>query len=361
MTRKSGMKGSILVSSAVILGFLHLSCGADRFVTLDNFPLGECDNPVVLRTYFPDPGLERVVLSNYAMGERARKYSPGKGDVEGFVEPLPGIPAAIGVSFGPDLSLCWDTTECRLLYAWSGGFLDMTNYWGKPESGRRKGFGYLPSLVGDLIYLTRGSHPLAIFDHFTESLKPQYLGYTLVERVPEFRYEVGDAIVRVTIFPGESPMSIVKRYTIEGVNDWDYVETGYVFEKKEIDDATFEVTIQGRQLDAANSVPEEPAYTTDKPNVPWGEALYTDLGCFACHSKDGTRGHGPSFAGLYGAARSITGAGSIVADEAYIAESITDPMAKVVETYPAGYMPPYPLDKKQVKALTMFIKTLANE
>ena len=56
------------------------------------------------------------------------KYS-AKGDtfdIETMQDPIDGVPGAIAVNFGEDLSYCFDSTECRLLYIWQGGFMDMT-------------------------------------------------------------------------------------------------------------------------------------------------------------------------------------------------------------------------------------------
>lgn len=334
---------------------------SDGFVTYDNLPMGSPERPFVLRTYFPDPGLAREVLSNHGLGRRARNYSPGRGDVEGFDDPVTGIPGAIGVNFGPGLSICWDTTECRLLYAWQGGFLDMTNYWGSPDSGRRTRFGYVPELVGQLIYRAQGDHPLAIFATFTDAPAPRYRGYRLVEGVPEFSYALGDALVHVLIEPGDEPMTIRKRYRIEGADEFDYFEAGYRFETSKVEDGSFEVVIRGRSIDSV-TVEEEPEYSTEVPNTQWGEALYTMLGCIACHSLDGTRGHGPSFSGVYGSERPITGLDEPVdADAAYLRESIVNPMAKVVDGFPPGYMPPYPIEDDQIESLILFIQSFGNE
>ncbi len=357
------MKGRTL---GALIAFTFLSTdgsdGKDRFVTLDNEPLGTPEEPFVLRTYFPDPGLGREVLANHDLGFRARKYSPGKGDVEGFEDPIRGIPAAIGVNFGAELSYCWDTVECRLLYAWQGGFLKMDNYWGDPESGRRRSFGYLPELAGPIIYLAKGSHPLAIFDDFTETNAPVFRGYEMVDGVPEFRYQQGKATVRVRIVPGEEAMTFVKHYEISGVDETGYQETGYKQKIEKEGSLKFSVTITGRLETDSGASDGEPEYSTDKPNLEWGKALYTQLGCLACHSIDGTRGHGPSFAGVFGAERKIAGLGSaVVADEEYIVESIKNPMAKVVDGFPPGYMPPYPVPDEQIESLVLFIKTLANE
>ncbi len=352
----------------ILLVWLTLSATAlaetPPFINLSNQPLGTVESPLILRTYFPDPGLGPEVLPNHHLGYRARKYKPGKGDVEGFDDPVEGIPAAIGVNFGTTLSLCWDTTECRLLYAWQGGFLDMTNYWGEPESGRRKSFDYVPHLVGPLIYVARGSHPLAIFDNFVEDLSPKFLSYRLDKGVPVFAYMMGDIEVNVKIEPGEKPMSFVKHYTIKGAKEGTgYKETGYDFEVKKGDaENTFTVTVQGKVTQSKERIDTTLKFKTDKANKTWGEALYTQLGCFVCHSTDGTRGHGPTFTGLFGHEVKIQGQEApIKADEAYIRESIQNPMAKVVEGFPAGYMPPYPVEEKMIDSLILYIKSLKDE
>jgi len=335
---------------------------ADRFVTVDNEPLGTPEKPLLLRTYLPDPGLGREVLANHDLGFRARKYSPGKGDVKGFDDPIRGIPAAIGVNFGAGFSFCWDTTECRLLYAWQGGFLDMENYWGKPESGRRKSFGYIPELAGPLIYLAQGSHPLAVFDDFVETKAPVFKSYRIIDDIPEFEYVQGKATVRVRIVPGKEPMSFVKHYAVTGVDEVGYQESGYKFKVQNADPLTFTVTVTGRLVSGAGGDDPAPDYSTETPNLEWGKALYTQLGCLACHSTDGTRGHGPTFAGTFGSKRKITGRDEeVLADESYIVESIKDPMAKVVDGFPPGYMPPYPIPEEQIQSLVLFLKTLKNE
>ncbi|MDX1565659.1 MAG: hypothetical protein R3236_09650, partial [Phycisphaeraceae bacterium] len=71
-----------------------------------------------------------------------------------------------------------------------------------------------------------------------------------------------------------------------------------------------------------------------KPSAEKGARLYTQLGCIACHSLDGsTEGKtGPSWLGLYGSKRKLLKTGKVVtADEAYLRESILNPAAKVAE------------------------------
>ncbi len=71
----------------------------------------------------------------------------------------PGIAGAIAVNHGKTLSYAWDTTECRLLYAWRSGFLDMDPYWGREPAGGRANH-YIPKLLGRFVYRASGAAPL---------------------------------------------------------------------------------------------------------------------------------------------------------------------------------------------------------
>ena len=89
-----------------------------------------------------------------------------------------------------------------------------------------------------------------------------------------------------------------------------------------------------------------------------GEQVYATNGaCNACHTDDGTPKIGPTFKGLYGKSEQ-TSAGAVTVDDAYIAESIANPSAKVVNGFPP-VMPARPdLSEAEVKSLIEFIKTL---
>ena len=71
-----------------------------------------------------------------------------------------------------------------------------------------------------------------------------------------------------------------------------------------------------------------------------GERAAAELGCLRCHTLDGTPHLGPTFAGLYGTSVPLETGGSVKVDEAYITESMMDPLARIH----AGYqriMPSY--------------------
>lgn len=87
-----------------------------------------------------------------------------------------------------------------------------------------------------------------------------------------------------------------------------------------------------------------------------GERLYTANACQTCHSLDGSRLVGPSFAGLYGSERQFEDESSVTADEEYIIESITNPGAKVVEGYDNAMAQYDYLSEGELQSLVEFIK-----
>ena len=107
-------------------------------LTFNNLPLGSEKAPLILRTYLPDPGLDADYFKHHGKSAKSPKYNVGQGkDSKGEFTPIKGLPAAIGVNHGPALSYAFDTIECRIDYAWQGGFLDMYPYWGDPQRGNR--------------------------------------------------------------------------------------------------------------------------------------------------------------------------------------------------------------------------------
>ncbi|HSX81505.1 MAG TPA: cytochrome c, partial [Candidatus Saccharimonadia bacterium] len=68
-----------------------------------------------------------------------------------------------------------------------------------------------------------------------------------------------------------------------------------------------------------------------------GERLFQQLGCATCHRPEGT-GVGPALVGLFGQTVRLQNGETVLADEAYIRESVLNPTAKIV----AGYQPLMP-------------------
>jgi len=90
-----------------------------------------------------------------------------------------------------------------------------------------------------------------------------------------------------------------------------------------------------------------------------GEKLAAEQGCFRCHTVDGTPHLGPSWRGLYGSTIPLEGGGSVVADDAYLTESMMNPPAKLHRGYPP-LMPTYlgRLSGPEAAAIVEYIRSL---
>jgi cytochrome c oxidase subunit II len=87
-----------------------------------------------------------------------------------------------------------------------------------------------------------------------------------------------------------------------------------------------------------------------------GKKVAQTLGCIACHSIDGSKTVGPTWSGLYGKTEVLTDGSSVVADDDYLKESITNPAVKIVDGYPP-VMQSYALNEEQLDALVALIKS----
>lgn len=330
------------------------------YLTFENKPLGSPDRPLVLRTFVPTLGLsQEIVLSNHAKGGPSPKYSPSSGkESTSEYQPIDGIPAAIAVNIGNSLSYVWDSTECRLLYGWTDGFLDMKNYWGDKTSGRRKGFGYVPKLYGFVFYKAQGKHPLSINGKSVSELgSPKYLGYSLgTDRLPIYEFESGTSKITVKYRPGPSTQTIRVDFTSKEKESLQFSSPNTQVEVIDKKPGNLSIIIRPNAGERISS--EEKKLEIKKPTKEIGEQLYTSLGCIACHSLDGGKNHGPTLKGSFGEKREFVKASSLIVDDEYIKESIENPMAKTVKGYLTGMMPPYKLQQAEYDSLILFIKSV---
>lgn len=89
-----------------------------------------------------------------------------------------------------------------------------------------------------------------------------------------------------------------------------------------------------------------------------GEKLFTELNCVTCHRPD-SAGRGPVLQGIFGRPVKLASGDTVVADEAYVRESVVNPAAKVV----AGYQPVMPtyqgqVSEEQLISLVAYIQSL---
>jgi cytochrome c oxidase subunit 2 len=80
--------------------------------------------------------------------------------------------------------------------------------------------------------------------------------------------------------------------------------------------------------------------------------------CLACHTTDGTVKVGPSWKGLYGSEVELDNGQTVIADAAYLHQSIVDPMSQIVKGFPPA-MPPYNyLSEKDIQDIIAYIESL---
>ncbi len=89
-----------------------------------------------------------------------------------------------------------------------------------------------------------------------------------------------------------------------------------------------------------------------------GRALFSSLGCSGCHAKSSSV-HAPDLDGVYGRPVQLSDGRSVIADEAYLRDSILLPKKDVV----AGYDPIMPsfsgqVSEEQIMLLVAYLKSL---
>src|SRR5918994_746438 len=98
----------------------------------------------------------------------------------------------------------------------------------------------------------------------------------------------------------------------------------------------------------------------DSP-VAAGQKLFTDLACITCHSEV-SQGRGPVLTNVFGHEVELQGGGKVLADDAYLRESIVNPQAKIV----AGFQPIMPtfqgmVTEEQLLQLVAYIRWLGGQ
>jgi cytochrome c oxidase subunit 2 len=104
------------------------------------------------------------------------------------------------------------------------------------------------------------------------------------------------------------------------------------------------------------------AVNLDSPTAT-GKRIMQNIGCFACHTIDGTKLVGPSFKGIWGETQTVvTGKETrqLTVDEEYIKRSIYDPNADVVEGFGKGLMLSYQgqLSEDDIANIIEYLKTV---
>lgn len=119
-----------------------------------------------------------------------------------------------------------------------------------------------------------------------------------------------------------------------------------------VEQTAFETWVSEQQVAAAeaeaNATPEQR-----------GQKIYQTY-CQACHTINGTAGNGPTWQGLYGSTVELSDGSTVVADDAYITQSIKEPQSQVVKGFPpmAFNATAVGIGDPEIQYIIAFIKTL---
>ncbi len=111
----------------------------------------------------------------------------------------------------------------------------------------------------------------------------------------------------------------------------------------------------------AGSADEDISGWSEAQLVEAGETAFNIKGCNACHKTDGTSEIGPALNGLFGSTVTVTEDGArkdVVADDAYIALSISDPQRQVKVGFEEIAMASLELSDNEMKQMIAYIKSI---
>ena len=123
--------------------------------------------------------------------------------------PVGRVDRAINVGIPGGVNFTFDAVSCQLKYVWQGQFLDAGPAWnGRGGNPVRAGN---PGVVG-----IKSGHTLRL-GKADATTKPRFLGYRLEDRLPVFRYALGDATVEQRIEVAKS--GVFQRFVITNATD----------------------------------------------------------------------------------------------------------------------------------------------
>ena len=124
-----------------------------------------------------------------------------------------GLPG--GVNF------CYDPVRGGVNYAWTGGFIDLTNV--RPVNKLIKA----ATLLGPIVYRESGPAPLRHGDALRAPVI-EFKGYTLRDATVELRYTIDGLLVREEISASPDKSGLIRKFTVKksAGEKWWYVLDG---------------------------------------------------------------------------------------------------------------------------------------
>jgi cytochrome c oxidase subunit 2 len=99
----------------------------------------------------------------------------------------------------------------------------------------------------------------------------------------------------------------------------------------------------------------------DESMADQGHKLFDRYGCVTCHVTDEPE-HAPSLTNVFGHPVQLEDGRTVIADEAFLRESILNPSAKVVKGYQPNIMPVFEgqINEEGLLQLIVYIKSLSD-
>jgi cytochrome c2 len=268
---------------------------------------------------------------------------------------------AVGMPGG--FSYSFDPVRCRLAYVWFGDFLDF-----RPEATGRGG--QTVNILGTKRLVGTADLPLRIGDSKREPRSIRFTGYRKepATGIPTFLFRIDDVPIeqRVLSF-GPDQVTIELNFPESNRSTRYYqmnstaVESVELSERLRVNDSgVIEIPLTETWAQIRLKLkPTKEKFVRKEPTTN-GRLLYA-LHCMSCHTLDGKKKIGPSFADLWTRKRTVTRDGrsqEVTTDEQYIRESILQPQAAIVQGYEkANRMVDIRkiLNEKQIEALVQFL------
>ena len=89
-----------------------------------------------------------------------------------------------------------------------------------------------------------------------------------------------------------------------------------------------------------------------------GKRVVERNNCLGCHSINGQASSAPTLKGFLGSTRQLKGGTTVLADQAYLLESIKEPDAKIVDGYFTGAMPKVFFSEAELLGMVEYIASL---
>lgn len=119
-------------------------------------------------------------------------------------------PRSIVVGFPGLNSYVFDAQLCRLRYAWSGDFLDVKPVWADRGGNQAK-------ILGKKYFNAPETYPIRIGDP-ERVPEVKFRGYKLINRIPEFMYQVDGVPVKELIT--SAPKGLLREFTVPAKDAW---------------------------------------------------------------------------------------------------------------------------------------------